>query len=1023
MVADGYRGAVRFGVLGPLAVWSADGRPVRVPELKVRAVLARLLVEPDRPVSADQLGDDLWGADPPANPANALQGKISQLRRALEQAEPGSRELVGFHAGAYVLRVDAADVDAGRFMALLADAGRARDPRDKARLLAAALALWRGPAFADFADEAFTRAAVARLEEEHLLAIEEHAETRLEIGEHVEIAGELARLVAQHPLRERLRAAHMRALYRAGRQVEAIRSFTELRNQLAGELGIDPGPQLVELHQAILRQDPRLTGPRRCSNLPAPMTRLIGRDEDLAAAVALVRANRLVTLIGTGGVGKTRLAIATAAGLVEKFVDGVWLVELAGASSPSDAVMAVLAIRQDSGGSSQVDLVADTLAPKRALLVLDNCEHVVEQVAELVGAVLRAASQTRVLVTSREPLGVGGETICAVAPLGLADAMRLFELRASAAAPAFRLDATNASPVAEICRRLDGIPLALELAATRVRGLGVHGLLARLDDRLRLLTGGQRDAPARHQTLRATIDWSWRLLTEREQVLLRRLAVHADGCDLDAAEFVGSGDGLLPGDVLDLLTRLVDRSLVVVTDTADGPRYRLLESVAEYCRDRLAAEAESERVTTRHVRYYTELAEQAEAQLRGPDQQRWLRRLDRETPNLRLALDRALHGGGAELAFRLASALTWYWFLRGRLGEAVRALAAAPATADAQPEAAVWQAGIRLLSGGVVDELPPVGGIPDPRRRARALWFLGFAGSDFGDPAGSLDRVERALAASRAIGDRWGVASALSTRAKHAMIRGDLASVRRDAEESLVLFSELGDRWGVLQATEWLGAFHESLGDCERAMALHREGIELAEQLALWPQAADRMSWLGRALLLVGDHAQAEQMFELARQLAVRHSYKPGEVFAELGLAQTARRAGKLDRAESHLRRVLAWSRHAEGGMGLLLVMALAELGFTAEQAGDAEAAQARHTEALDIAKRLGHRHSEAHALEGIAGARALAGDHGGAAELLDDATAVRGAVAVPPTASERIDLERITERIGAARRATGSEP
>lgn len=587
---------MRFGVLGPLAVWTDEGAAVRVPELKTRALLADLLVHRGRPVSVDQLVDDLWGggtARLPRNPVGTLQTRVSQLRRALDAAEPGGRGLLVSQAPGYLLRAAPEAVDGDRFRALAERARATEDPRARAALLADALALWRGPAYADFADEEFARPDAARLEDERLAVQEEYAEVRLELGEHAALAGELSEAVERHPLRERLRAAHLRALYRAGRQSEALAGFEDLRHRLAEELGVDPSPELAALHRAILTQDPLLDAPRTAvraaaappreipTNLPAPLSDLVGRDAAVAEVRALLDGSRLVTLTGPGGVGKTRLALATARTLTGanadgRFPDGVWLVELSGldrasGATPADAIAMVLGVRDDDAPAAAtarrtpVELLAGALAARRLLLVLDNCEHVVDQVAVQVAALLRAAPGVCVLATSRESLALSGERLWPVPPLGEADAVRLFTARAAAAVPGFAPGPDDTATIAAVCRRLDGIPLAVELAATRVRALGVAGLADRLDDRFRLLTSGNRDAPARQRTLRAMIDWSWEPLAGDERAVLRRLAVHADGCTLRAAEEVCSEDGL---DVLGVLARLVDRSLVV---RADGP--------------------------------------------------------------------------------------------------------------------------------------------------------------------------------------------------------------------------------------------------------------------------------------------------------------------------------------------------------------------------------------------------------------------------------------------------------------------
>ncbi|MGX2998280.1 BTAD domain-containing putative transcriptional regulator [Streptomyces sp. JNUCC 64] len=1055
---------MRFGVLGPLTVRSAEGELAAVPEAKVRTLLAALLTVPGEAVSADRLVDQLWGDAPPGNPVGALQTLVSRLRRVLAGAGGGGT-LVRRAAG-YALEVDGTDVDAGRFVALTARARTAGGPRERAAALSEALELWRGPAFADFADEPFARPAITRLEEARLLAVEERAEARLDLGEHGPLAGELTGLVERHPLRERLRAAHMRALYGAGRPSEALDSFQELRRLLDEELGLEPGPGLVALQREVLRQDPVLraapapaAAPRSRGNLPVPVTPLVGRADAVDDVRSLVESGRLVTLTGPGGVGKTRLATEVAAGLRESFADGVWLVELAPQAFPAasgaectedelaEVVAATLGVRDDTGPGplpggrprTTLERLADALRGQRLLLVLDNCEHVVEAAAALVGALLRSAPEVRVLATSQEPLDVAGERLWPVPPLDLpgasagpealrrSSAVRLFLDRAAAMSPGFAVTDDNARSVAAICRRLDGIPLALELASTRVRVLGVTELAERLDDRFRLLTGGHRGAPARQQTLRAMIDWSWELLTVAEQAVLRRLAVHSDGCTLHAAEEVCAGDGVKFSEVMDLLTRLVDRSLVLVSHEPEGPRYRLLESVSAYCLERLR-DGEHDRVRRAHARYYTELAERADARLRGPDQQRWLRRLDAENANLRAALDSAAADRDGTLTRRLTRAMVWYWFLRGRLTEARRWLDVAarrpggeggPADDRSAHDAAIraWRTGIGLLTGAPEDRdrhgadlRTAYEAIGDPRERTRAGWFLGYAATRFADRAVGEELLDRVLAESRALGDRWAVAAGLSTRGMQAYVCGDLAASRRQARESLALFREVGDRWGRSQAMAVLGRLAEIEGDYREADRLHREGLVIAEDLGLWTDASTRWSERGRIALLTGDHERADEFHERGRRIAVEQGDLPAEEFAEIGLALGARRRGRLDVADGYLRRWLAWNRQFDAEYGTALI--LAELGFVAELRGDAEGALELHTEGLAAARDTGDPRAVALAVEGLAGALALAGDHERAAELLGVASAERSSVGAPLPDAERGDVDRVTKAL-----------
>ncbi|MFI6024423.1 BTAD domain-containing putative transcriptional regulator [Amycolatopsis magusensis] len=970
---------MRFGVLGPLAVWTDGGEPVPVPESKVRALLALLLVHKGRVVSRETVLDGLWGERLPADPGGALRLKVSRLRQALAAGEPGAKELVLSRSPGYLLR--AGSVDAERFRALHARASDTADLRARAELLEEALGLWRGPAFADF-DEPFARAAITELTEERLLAVEDHLEARLDLGEQV--LGEVAGLVAEHPLRQRLRAVLMRALYRAGRQSEALDTYTDLRERLAGELGLDPSPELAELHQAILRQDRVLAVTP--DPLPAPLTELVGRERALTEVGTLLSASRLVTLTGPGGVGKTRLAVEVARR--QAFPDGVWLVELAGATEVAEAASAVLGLAElPPVAGEPVDpagRLAAALRGKRLLLVFDNCEHVVGPVAELTGRLLRTAPGLRVLTTTQEPLGLTGEQLWPVPPLDEDAAVRLFTARA----PGFTLTGENAPTVRRICRRLDGIPLALELAAARVRAIGVTELAARLDDRFRLLTAGRRDAPARQKTLRAVIDWSWELLSEPERAVLRRLAVHADGCTLEAAEAVCGGDGL---DVLDVLARLVDRSLVVVVETAAGVRYRLLETVRAYGLERLREAGED--VREGHRRYYADLAARAEPHLRGHGQRHWLEVLDAETANLRAALETAPE------APDLPISLAWYWFLRGRLSEAVRAFEPATPT----PEVSAWLTGFRLLLGHAVE----FEAVAD----ARLCWFLAYAHRGFGDLPTTAKLTDQALADLRAQRDRWGTAAALSLRATLHRARGDLADAERDAEAADALFRELGDRWGMLKATNSLAELAEIAGDYPKAKRLHEEGFRWAEELGLFDDASFRLSGLGRIALLQRDYAQAADYHRRAMRLAVRQSNVVAEEFAEIGLALGARRRGDLDNAERHLRRWVDWLRQVDGEPGLALVFA--ELGFVAEQRGDAAAALALHTDGLAAAHRIGDPRAVALALEGLAGAAAIGGDHAEARRLLAEAEGLRESVGAPLPAAERLDVDRIRTALG----------
>ncbi|NDL57927.1 tetratricopeptide repeat protein [Phytoactinopolyspora sp. XMNu-373] len=1052
-------------MLGPLVVWPSDGSLVSIPGVKVRALLIALLVNEGRPVSADRLINYLWPDNPPGNASGSLHSQVSRLRRALRQAEPGARDLVESGKLGYRLNAAPDAIDARRFESLVAQARARHDARGRITFLTQALALWRGPALGDVADMEFARGSIVRLDEQRLVALEDLAEARLELGEYALLVGEIGDLVAQYPLRERLRAAQLRALYGSGRQTEALESYERHRHHLWDELGLDPSTELVQLHQAILRQDPELvqrsplvTSTTRPTNLPVSISTepdggLIGRTAAIADVRALLDSARLVTLTGPGGVGKTRLAIEVARATGDMCADGTWIVEMGspeshattladGVTSIATLVAAAVGIREDSvmgvapgaDPPGVIDRLVAALRPKQVLLVMDNCEHVIEPVTHLAERLLESAPGLRILVTSQEPVGLSGEVVFRVPPLDLppsgarldqlsqAGAVRLFVTRAAAAASGFTLSAGNAEAVTEICRRLDGIPLALELAASRIRTLDVHELASRLDDRFKLLAAGHRTAPQRQRTLRAMIDWSWELLSPDERTVLQRLAVHTGGCTLEAAEDICAGGRIAAADVVDLLGRLVDRSLVAVYDDGGGRRYQLLESVAAYCLQKLDNAGESESVRRRHAAYYADLAERTAPLLRGHGQRDALRCLDHESANLRSALETTVQLSSADMALRLVNSLAWYWFLRGRHQEARRCFTRALSVPSpdgivdaSRAEALTWLAGVAFTD--YQDD--PVARrnsvfrlyeqLDDPAGLARAQWLCAFTMPGSGHTVVGEELVSGALAGFRKLGDRWGIAAALFTRAEHALVAGDLAGARRDSETSLRLFDELGDRWGRLHPTRWLGVLAEIAGHHDEAARLHRDALRSAEDMELWPAVSTQLANLGRIALLVGDLAEAEEYHQRAHRLAEELSDSAAAAFAAIGLALGARRAGKLDLAEQRLSELLEWHRRTDLHAGTALI--LAEMGFVAEQRGDAASARTVHTEGLAVARKTRDSRAVALALEGLAGASTLVGDHDHAARLLGAAAAARDSVDAPLPPGERGDVDRITHR------------
>ncbi|WP_214108677.1 BTAD domain-containing putative transcriptional regulator [Acrocarpospora catenulata] len=979
---------MRVSVLGPLEV-AAQGETAEIRGARLRALLVRLALEPGRVVTVDQLADALWPGNPPADRANALQSLISRLRRAVPLPLRSA-------AGGYCLDLPREAVDVFRFERLAADGRQALaagDPAAAVRLLTEAAGLWRGRPLADIADTPFADATVNRLDETWLAAAEDLLDARLALGEP--LAAEVADLAVRHPLRERLRALLMRALCAEGRQAEALAGYQEFRHRLADELGIDPGPELQQTHLAVLRGTAPVRKPR--GNLRTPLTSFVGREAELAQIATRLRDGRLVTLVGTGGAGKTRLAVTVAAEQPQT----AWLVELAPVSDPDDVPQAVLGalgpLFQGEEADSMGRLVEKLSGGAETLLVLDNCEHLLDAAARLADELLGRCPRLRVLATSREPLGIVGESLVPVPPLHLPDershgpAVRLFLDRAAAVRPGFALSPGNTAAVIEICRRLDGLPLAIELAAARLRSLTVDQVAGRLDDRFRLLTGGSRTAMARHQTLRAVVAWSWDLLDAPERRLVERLAVFPAGFTVAAAERLGGS--------LDLLAALVDKSLL---EAVEGPRYRMLETIREYGLERLAERGELAEVRAAHAAYYLELAEEAEPRLRGREQLDWIAVLDAEHPNLLAALHFAAAQGDAATAVRLGAALSMFWIIRGRRPEAVGWLRLALDVPGETPRTARLVTTAMYLINSVMQ-----GGFPKLAATIDGLRDLvGLAESDLDHPVLAL--VEPALAlftddtqgGLEAIGrrlshpDPWARATLHMFRAFISENDGDRVGMHLDLLTAVAGYREVGDRWGLAYALTSLADVLLLTGDFDGAIASLEEAIRLIRRLNPADDAGHQRIWLATARVRKGDVDQARaELLEMAEEETDQWSAR-NIAFARLTLGDLARHSGDPDGA-AHQYALADAVLDGLGGGDLvepqIRAVALTSRAFLALDCGDLGTAACLVDRAAEFSLRVKDMPVLARVGVAAAATQAMLGDPRRAAETLGAAEQLRG--------------------------------
>jgi predicted ATPase/DNA-binding SARP family transcriptional activator len=909
---------MRVELLGPLRITGEDGEEIPVPAGRQRALLARLALEPGKHVTSDALIDALWPGAEPANAPGALHTQLSRLRRVL-----GDRVVHG--PGGYRLTRVETDVEEFERIAAQAESASREDSPSAVRDLAErALALWRGPALADLDRHGLADAAAVRLAVRREAVAALHVEARLRLDGADAVLADLASRHAADPLNEPDAARYMRALAASGRRADALAVYEDVRAKLADDLGVDPSPVLADAHVAVLRGIEPAAAQTKPNRLPQPLTACIGRERELAELPALLDAHRLVTLTGPGGTGKTRLAVEAAHRLADAGRT-VRMVELAPVSDPArlpeafgDAIglgESILARRSED----PVRRLADALWDRDLVLVVDNCEHLIDDVAGLLARLLGRARGLRVIATSREGLGITGETVFGLGPLPLpkraeplADlrshaSVLLFEERARQAGADFTVDETNAAAVLGVCTALDGLPLAIELAAARLHAMSLPDLAARLDDRFGLLARGPRTAEPRQRTLRAVVDWSWDLLDPEERLVFARMSVFSGSADLDAACEVCSA-------AADDITGLVEKSLV---QRLPGGRYRLLETVREYAAARLAEAGETAERYERHADYYGRLAEEAEPHLMSAEQVEWLDRLAADHANLFAAIRRMIAAGNARLAFRALSPLSWYWWMRGyrEEGQELARRAREMHVDDDSGVAPVHRAKVAMagswgLWSGRVDPAHMDAEFEGAERICEQYDL--FAA----DPvlqmiplirsllAGDEDRL-RAIAAQVEPGIEphpWVRGIALLFLTDFSYRAGRPEDAAAELAESNAIFERLGERFGLILSWQGLAADRMAAGDYPgarelllRAVAAEAEfGADLADSVIVEhlsridaEHGDDPEAMLGRMRVLA---ARAERIGNAENVIAARTS-----------AAACLRRLGRLEEARDEL--------------------------------------------------------------------------------------------------------------------------
>ena len=921
---------MEFRVLGSFEVVAGE-RVLALGGAQRRAVLAALALHAPDPVAVDQLIDELWGESAPATAAHAIQVHVSAIRKILRAGASGNGTTVRTSASGYALAVEAEQIDARRFEGLIHQGQQALadDAAVSRQRFEEALALWRGPPLADLRGSEFAEREAQRLEDLRTLAAEGLVEARLASGEDAELIATITDLVAANPLRERPRRLLMLALYRNGRHAEALAAYRDGCRAL-DEIGLQPGPELRKLEQAILRHDPSLdvrstdaggrapdireatvTGPPPAgtttgrSNLPAAVHALVGRKTELAEALGLLGRTdvRLVTLLGPGGSGKTRLALEIATRLEQRYRDGACFVSLAPLTDPTLIVSEIARAVgvYEAEGQPLADTLTAALARRELVLVLDNFEHLIAA-APLVGQLLAACSRLDVLVTSRAALRLSGEHRIEVPPLPLRDAAELFLARARAVRQDSAVGAPERAAVERICRRLDGLPLALELAAARIALFSVRVLDMRLAQRLELPEGA-RDLPDRHRTLRATIDWSYRLLSPAERVMFRGLGPFTGGARLEAIESIFANLDAAP---VETVAALLDQSLLRRRDDPDGqPRFWMLDTIRDHALERLRVDGEADAAATRHAAYFAQFAVRADRHMHTADQRSWLQQLAADHDNLRAAFDHLLIAEPSE-ALRLGAALGFFWEIRGHISEGrerLRRALSAVSAYGAPAAKATYFAGRFAFLQGENERATPL--FREALRLAReadevephvqAMTHLGILTERRGDHGRGVELLEQALAIARGGTNDWALRVALNNLGTLLAEIGQTERAQTMLDEALLLARRLGEPFGLALTAGNLAELALARGDTHAAEALIAECLDSARDIDYassigWALSLHTLLALHRGEL---DTAEARNQ-EALKSLCVGYDASTGPIALAAGATLAAARREPL---------------------------------------------------------------------------------------------------------------------------------